>query len=152
MAIVSRIRSSGRSNAMPCQPVTTWRALRPKAEDKTPTGDQVERGSRLRQEGRRPAELVDDAGAKLDAFSAGGEGAEDGDGIGAIRLGHPNRLEAECLSALSELNRLGKGEAALIGQVQPELHRGIVPRRAPTVRSQLITTRRPFHTGAGYSA
>ena len=96
-------------------------------EDETATGDQVERGRRLREQGGRPAEDVDDASTELDALRAGGEAAEDGDGIRAIRFGHPDRFEAECLGALSELNCLGEREAALVGQVQSELHRGIVP-------------------------
>src|SRR3989440_1480854 len=103
------------------------------SEDEPAPGDQVERRRRLRQEGGRPAEYVDDARAELDAFGAGGESAQDGDGIGAIRFGHPDRFEAEGLSALSELNRLGERETSLIGQGETELHRGILRGPAPRV-------------------
>src|SRR5207248_1779974 len=83
--------------------------------------------------GGRPAEHVDDSGAEPDALGAGGKGAKDGDGIRPIRLRHPHRFEAEGLGALSELDRFGEREAALVGQVETELHRGIVPGRAPRV-------------------
>src|SRR5205823_1467614 len=94
-------------------------------------GNQVECRSGLRQEGGRPAEDVDDAGAELDAVGAGGEGTKHGNGVRAVRFGRPDRVEAEGLGAQSELNRLREGEAALVGQGESELHRGIVPGSAP---------------------
>src|SRR2546430_11648197 len=77
-------------------------ATGPQAEDEAAAGDQVERGRGLRKQRGTTAEHVDDARAKVDALRAGGEGAKDGDGIGAIRFRHPERLVAEGFGALSE--------------------------------------------------
>src|SRR2546427_326583 len=54
-------------------------ATRPEPEDEAAAGDQIERGRRLREEGRRLAEHIYDPGAEPDALGAGGQGAEDGD-------------------------------------------------------------------------
>src|SRR3981081_1972532 len=108
------------------------------------TRDQVECGRGLREQRGRPAEHVDDAGAELDALGASGEGAKNGDGVGAVRLWHPHGLEPEGLGALSELNRLGEREAAFVRQVETELHRGIVLGRASRVRPKARINRRPF--------
>ena len=102
------------------------RDLRPrgaKAQDEAPVGEVVDGGRGHR--GHRSAARGDleDAGTELDARGARGKPCERGRGVGAVRLRGPQRVIAEALRGLGDLEAGGGGHAkAPVTDHDPELH------------------------------
>ena len=81
------------------------RAGRAEAEDEAPAGQVVERDRRHRRGRRGARRELDDAGAEADALGVRAPPGERREGVGAVGLGRPHRVEAEALGLLDRLQR-----------------------------------------------
>ena len=82
------------------------RARRAEAEHETAAGEHVDRRAGHRGGGGRARRHLHDRRAELDRLGLRGEPGEDGDDVGAVALGDPDRLEPVRLGRADEIDRL----------------------------------------------
>jgi len=108
--------------------VEALRDLRPRraeAQDEAPVGKVVDGGRGHRGHGGAARGDLKDACPELDARRAGGQPGERRGGVGAVGLGGPQRVVAEPLRGLGDLQaRLGRHAEAPVADHHPELHSG----------------------------
>ena len=111
------------AEALPVPALCDLRPARADAQQHAAAGELVERRRGHRGHRRRAAGHLEDRRAELDALGLGREPGEDRDRVGAVGLGGPDRVVAEPLGLLDELELLGGAEPeAPVADVDAELH------------------------------
>ncbi len=92
-------------------------------EQEAVAAEEVERHRGHRGHGRRARGHLHDRGAEVDALGVRHHPRDRRDGVGAVRLGGPHRMEAELLRFLGQRHRARQALApVLIAEVDPESH------------------------------
>ena len=105
------------------------RARGAEAEDE-PTAGQVVEGHRRHRRGRRSAgRHLGDGRAELDVLGARAPPGQRHQGVRAVRLGRPDRVEPQPFGLQDRRQRLRRRSRPPVPRVQPKLHDRTVPRR-----------------------
>ena len=129
MATYSRVRASGFGVGLAVPALHHLRARGAEAEDEPPTGQVVE-GHRRHRRGRRSASRhLGDGGAELDPLGVRAPPGQRHQGVGAVGLGRPDRVEPEPFGLQDRGQPLRRRSRPPVPRVQPKLHDRTVPRR-----------------------
>ena len=111
--------------------VPALRDLRPRgteAEDEAAARERVDRAAGHRCGGRRARGHLHDRGPELDRLGLGREPGQHADHVGAVGLGHPDRLVAAALRVAHDLDRvLALGADPPVAEVETQLQRHLAP-------------------------
>ena len=105
IATYSRVRASGLANGWPYQPSTTCGPDTPRPEDEAPAGEVVHRHRGHRGGGRGAGGHLHDRRAQLHVLGRRAPPGQRREHVGAVRLGGPDRVEAQLVGLGDRLLR-----------------------------------------------